>query len=232
MLASPELIVAKAAPAPAFGEAALAKARACDAVVLCQTLRNDFGFALHLLTTHEGCPAARRNVVRCFGSLVEGLSDSMRTLAVLSCEFHGKDYNRFLNAKSTERGAAYQNRIYHSYRIIHEALPKSPLARVPDERWDKLHSCLTIRHRVVHPHCAADLEVTDAEIMLIGDVALEFVRDFDVFAQWHSQKQQKLGWEASGQRKREFRKIGRNETCPCGSQRKYKDCCIAAQWAA
>jgi uncharacterized protein YchJ len=27
-------------------------------------------------------------------------------------------------------------------------------------------------------------------------------------------------------KKRKYRKIGRNDTCPCGSGRKYKKCCL------
>ncbi|MGM9539318.1 SEC-C metal-binding domain-containing protein, partial [Anaerovibrio sp.] len=29
---------------------------------------------------------------------------------------------------------------------------------------------------------------------------------------------------------REGRKIGRNEPCPCGSGKKYKNCCISKEW--
>lgn len=223
--------LALAPPQPDIDESMLAKARTRDAVEVCQTLRRDFLEAMNALIAKDAEPGcARRNVVRCFGSLIEGLTEAMRTVAVVTCEFHGKDYNRFLQAKSIERGAANHTKIYHSYRIIHEALPKSPLARVPDERWDKLHACLEIRNRVVHPRAPADLELSDQDLMLIGNTATEFVRDFDIFAQWHFQKQQKLGWERTGIRRREFRKIGRNEKCPCGSQRKYKDCCAAAQY--
>lgn len=233
MLATADLIVAQAPPQPAIDDSLLAQARTRDVVALCQILRCDFAAAMSAFT-EPGAEhsVAGRNIVRCFGSLIEALSDAMRIVAVTVCEFHGKNYNRFLNAKSTDRGLANFNRIYHSYRIICEALPKSPLARVPDERWDNLHTCLDIRNRIVHPHSSTDLELTPNELMLVAQVAIDFCHDFDVFAQWHGQKQQKLGWEAGGLRKREIPKIGRNEKCPCGSQRKYKNCCAAAQWAA
>ena len=215
-----------------IAESTFAQLRNRDAVQLAMILREDFVAALKALIADAESGAARRAVVRCFGSLIEALADAMRTVAVVTCEFHGKNYNRFVNAKSTERTAANHTRIYHSYRIIHEALPKSPLARVPDQRWDDLHKCLEIRNRVVHPDCVADLEVSDEDLKLITELGAEFARDFDTFAQWHFQKQQKLGWEATGHRQRIVPKVGRNEKCPCGSQRKYKNCCAAAQWAA
>ena len=59
-----------------------------------------------------------------------------------------------------------------------------------------------------------------------------FMEDFQIFAQWQGQRQQKLGWQAPGQRIRQIPKTGRNEKCPCGSQRKYKNCCAAAELAA
>ena len=46
----------------------------------------------------------------------------MRTVAVVCCEFHGKSYNRFLNAKSVDRGLAAQNRIDECDPLLVRAL--------------------------------------------------------------------------------------------------------------
>src|SRR4051794_39368988 len=208
------LVPLAAADQPAIDDSMLAKAKVVAAVELCNVLRSDFAVTLRHLIESGAAPAARRNLVRCFGSLTEGLADAMRSIAVVACEFHGKNYNRFLNAKSVERNIATQNRIESAYRVVHEALPKSPLARVPDQRWDDLHRCLELRNRVTHPRSAAELEITGEELELLTRTAGEFTHDFSVFVQCHAQKQQKLGWEAGGQRVRDIPKVGRNEKCP------------------
>lgn len=217
---------------PRVEESLLARARNASALELYQIIRGDFGDALLQNVQSGSAPSARRALIRCFGSFIDGLSFAMRTVAVNACEFHGKDYNRFLHAKSQERGLPAYNRIFNSYRIVQLCLPRSPLAQVTDQRWDNLHTCLEIRNRVVHPECPADLGVSDTELQLIAQTGSEFMSDFQIFAQWQGQRQQRLGWEAPGQRRRDIPKTGRNEKCPCGSQRKYKNCCAAAQYAA
>ncbi|MDQ6808316.1 MAG: SEC-C metal-binding domain-containing protein [Verrucomicrobiota bacterium] len=214
------------------GRALINHARACDSIGLCNTLKDDFIHALNEMVKSGTAPAERRAVVRCFGSLIEGLASAMTTIAVDTCEFHRTDFNRFLHAKTNERGLATYNRIFASYTVVREFLPHSPLGHVPGKRWDALHRAMEIRNRILHPKASCDLELTNQEMTIIAHTGGQFARDFAVFLEWSSQKQQRLIWEGMAQRRRLLPKTGRNDKCPCGSQRKYKNCCAAAQYAA
>ncbi len=229
-----DMVVALATPPlPDLYEAICAQTRAREAASLGQMLEDDFIAAWQKAEEGGLDPGDRRAVVRCFGSLIDGLANVMRDIAVIACEYHGQEYNRFLDAKSRERTATTLQRISANYRVLYHCLPKSPLARIPDERWTNLRAGLEIRNRVVHPEKPADLEVRDADLALVQTTGMAFVQDFRSFVQWQGQRQQRLGWEAAGgARRRDIPKTGRNAKCPCGSQRKYKNCCAAAQWAA
>lgn len=138
----------------------------------------------------------------------------------------------FLQGKVEERGITTHYRISTTYRLLGEFLPRSPLAATPDALWDDLQAALEIRNRVVHPKRMRDLEVKGEEAMLVAATGDEFCGHLNQFVQWLVQKEQKLVWEHMAERRRLYPKIGRNEKCPCGSELKYKDCCIAATIAA
>jgi len=131
-----------------------------------------------------------------------------------------------------ERGINTYQRSYTSYRLIGEFLPRSPLAATSDALWDDLHTAIEIRNRIVHPRCARDLEVSINGAVLVMKTGDKFSAHLNQFGQWLLQKEQKLVWEHVSERRRLYRKVGRNESCPCGSGRKYKNCCAAAAIAA
>jgi preprotein translocase subunit SecA len=84
---------------------------------------------------------------------------------------------------------------------------------------------LEIRNRVVQPASLAELEVSNKEVELIMQVGFDFYNDLRRFVQWFSQKEQKMIWDLPGKRTRYLSTTGRNQLCPCGSGRKYKNCC-------
>lgn len=198
----------------------------------CRILQTDFIAATDLVYESDLAQPEARAMVRCFGSLIDGLTGSMRSIAIATCKLYGQPLNPFLQEKAEERSLAIYHRIYTTYRLLSEFLPRSPLAATPDSLWDDLHTALDIRNRVVHPKGVRDLEVTAVETMLVEDTGKEFCRDLNQFAQWLLQKEQRLAWEHMIERRRIYPKIGRNEKCPCGSGRKYKNCCVAAALAA
>jgi hypothetical protein len=199
----------------------------------CRVLQTDFISASQIVC-HSGLAAQSeaRAMIRCFGSLIDGLTGSMRSIAIKTCKLFGRPLNPFLQEKTEERTITTYHRIQTSYRLIGEFLPRSPLAAATDELWDDLHSAIEIRNRVVHPKCAKDLEVTPTEALLVAEIGDEFCRHLNQFVQWLIQKEQKLVWEHVVERRRLYPKIGRNEKCPCGSGRKYKSYCAAAATAA
>lgn len=195
-------------------------------------LQADFIIATELVYAAEFGATESRAMMRAFGSLIDGLSRVMQEIAVSTAELFGGHLNRFLQEKTCDRSTSTYQRIYNSYRLVTEFLPKSPLARLSDQRWRELHHAIDIRHRIVHPTCFADVQTDHREAMLVINVGNAFLRDFAEFVQWFQHKKQKLLWEHVIERRRLIPKTGRNEKCPCGSQRKYKNCCAAAQYAA
>jgi hypothetical protein len=196
---------------------------------LCNALKADFLDALDRVIADQNIGVARRAVVRCFGSLIDGVTASMRFAAIALCQTFGEPLNPFLQEKTGERHISTHQRIYSIYRLIADFLPKSPLSHVPDSRWDDLRRALEIRNRVVHPTALTDLELTVDEMKLILQAGNDFYRDYAQFTQWFGRREQEMFWELPGTRKRYLKKIGRNEPCPCGSQRKYKNCCGVGQ---
>ncbi len=195
----------------------------------CRILQTDFFEATEVLYGNGlSAQSEARALIRCFGSLIDGLTGSMRNIAIMTCKLFGRPLNPFLREKAEERTITTYHRIHTSYRLIGEFLPRSPLASVTDALWDDLRAAIEIRNRVVHPKCAKDLEVTETEALLVAEIGDEFCRHVNQFVQWLRQKEQKLVWEHLVERRRLYPKIGRNEKCPCGSSRKYKNCCAAA----
>ncbi len=192
---------------------------------LCDVLKEDFRDALTRVADRGVQPGDCRAVVRCFGSLIDALSANMRKAAIEVCTAFGEPLNPFLQDKTAERHLSTHQRIYSIYRLIADFLPQSPLAHLPDSRWDELHRALEIRNRIVHPTCTADLELTKREVAAVVSAGLNFYGDHCRFVQWFSQKEQKMLWDLPGTRRRFIEKTGRNEPCPCGSKRKYKHCC-------
>ncbi len=169
-----------------------------------------------------------RAMVHCFGSLLDGLTGAMRTIAVATCRLFGRPLNPFLQEKAEERNITAHRRVYTTYRLLAEFRPGSPLATTSDALWDDLHTAIEIRNRITHPKSARDLEVSGVDGMLVSEIGDEFNSHLNKFAHWLMQKEQKLIWEHTVERRRLYRKVGRNEPCPCGSGTKHKDCCLRA----
>jgi uncharacterized protein YecA (UPF0149 family) len=74
--------------------------------------------------------------------------------------------------------------------------------------------------------------VTEEEAQRVAEMGDALNEHMNKFAHWLMQKEEKLLWDHMAERRRIYRKIGRNEPCPCGSRKRYKDCCIAAAIAA
>jgi hypothetical protein len=73
------------------------------------------------------------------------------------------------------------------------------------------------------------LELLDAHERLGGDLAPEVRERVDGWlAEWAARQRRSQEGGAPAWR----RKVGRNEPCPCGSGKKYKKCCLAADEAA
>ncbi len=198
----------------------------------CRILQSDYIAASALVYKSGLAQPKARAMIRCFGSLIDGLTGSMRSVAIATCRLFGRPLNPFLQDKVEERGINIYTRIYTSYRLIGEFLPRSPLAATSDALWDDLHATIEIRNRIVHSKCTQDLEVSPSDAMLVAATGDEFNRHVNQFAHWLVQKERKLVWEHVIERRRLYRKIGRNEQCPCASGRKYKNCCVAAAMAA
>jgi hypothetical protein len=196
---------------------------------LCNALKEDFRDAIERVIADQNSGPAQRAVVRCFGSLIDGLTRSMRFIAVDLCHVLDEPLNPFLQEKTGERHISTHQRIYSIYRLLADFLPKSPLAHLPDSRWDQLRRALEIRNRIVHPATLADLELTVPEMKTVMGAGQDFFSDYRQFIQWCMAKEQQMLWEIPGTRKRWLKKIGRNEPCPCGSKRKYKNCCGVGQ---
>jgi hypothetical protein len=192
---------------------------------LCHAIKEDYRDALERFVADQANGFAQRALVRCFGSLIDGVTASMRFAAIALCEALGEPLNPFLQEKTAERHLSTHQRIYSIYRLVAQFVPRSPLSHLPDSRWDELRRALETRNRVVHPAITGDLDLTHQEMVLISHTAHSFYRDYRQFIQWFGQREQEMLWEIPGTRKRFLKKIGRNEPCPCGSQRKYKNCC-------
>jgi|GEM_PF-5062190 len=196
---------------------------------LCNALKEDFRDSLDRVIADQDNVFARRAVVRCFGSLIDGLTRSMRFIAVDLCHVLDEPLNPFLQEKTGERHLSSHQRIYSIYRLLADFLPKSPLANLPDSRWDQLRHALEIRNRIVHPALLTDLDLTNPEMKTVMGAGHDFFSDYRQFIQWCQAREQQMLWDIPGTRKRWLKKIGRNEPCPCGSQRKYKNCCGVGQ---
>ena len=73
------------------------------------------------------------------------------------------------------------------------------------------------------------VELLDAQERLGAVLAPELRERLDGwFAEWDARHRRTKAADASVQRK----KVGRNDPCPCGSGKKYKKCCLAADEAA
>ncbi len=200
---------------------------------LCRILQTDYIAACEILSYHAELPQAEaRAMVHCFGSLIDGVSSAMRRVAIATCRLFHQPLNPFLQEKATERGTTTHHRIYTSYRLIGEFLPRSPLAALDDGFWDELHAGIEIRNRIVHPRSAADLELSLGDALLVTTLGDEFCDHVNKFLHWLMQKEQKLISGHLVEARRLYPKIGRNEKCPCHSGRKYKNCCAAAAMTA
>jgi hypothetical protein len=187
-------------------------------------IRQDFIQACKDLTANPS-PYASRNVVRCFGSLVDGLANTMMEVAVDCCNVWNRPLNPFLHAKANGRETSLLYRIQTAYRLISEFLPDSPLARVGDERWNALQTSLALRNRVTHPATIAGLEVGEGELVILMNTATAFLQDLAAFCYWSTQAEQEM-FNRTVRRRIVFApSAGRNDPCPCGKLKKFKYCC-------
>ncbi len=218
---------------PRVDKSTRARERNSGALELGGILKADFTKALEVLARGPGEPANRRALVRCFGSLIDGLANAFLTIADVVRQSQGHRPDPVRQEEPEDLSTSVLLRIGSSYRILCRYLPKSPLTRLSGTRRDDLKACVEIRNRVVHPDTPADLEVTDSNLRLITEVARRFIGDFATFARWQAERQPTPGGEclSSGCRKR-HRGGRRFRKCPCGSDRKYKNCCAAAPRAA
>lgn len=170
-----------------------------------------------------------RAIVWAFGPLIDGLANTMRSIAVAAAKFFGRSLNPFLQDRVADRSTSTHHRIVTNYRLAQELLPEAPIFAVSDSRWDEVQAAIQIRNRVVHPKCLDDLTVSQADLDLIMTQAVQFLQDYAQFFQWLLQKEQKFIWQHMQRRRRLVPKQGRNAPCDCGSGKKYKHCCAAAQ---
>jgi hypothetical protein len=215
-------------------ESALARQRTKGALELGRILTADFEAALAMLM-HPGAQACdRRALVRCFGSVIDGLANALCTIGGVVSASEGRQLS-ILPERCAEPTAAILRRICFGYTTISRCGPHSPLSNLQARRWDELKTCLDIRNRVVHPETPSDLEISQTNVRLITEVASQFIRDFQALARWQAARPSRLGSEDRGaklrrnNRRRGGRRFGK---CPCGSGRKHKNCCRVVQSAA
>ena len=166
----------------------------------------DFDYAKDELARNDS-GYARRNLVRCFGSLLDVHAAILREV---SCEYGNvlqKPQNKFLREKSGARGTTASFRVKASYRLVAELMPESPFARVDAVRWERLHSALEVRNRVLHPNTVSGMTVSDKELHLILATTAEFLDDLEAFFRLCQLHSQKLFLATSDQRVRIIAKI-------------------------
>ena len=82
----------------------------------------------------------------------------------------------------------------------------------------------------MHPTKVEDLKISDPtkDKNEFGDLVeslTELMHDFEAFWVWFFNEMQRRIEQLGARSKRLYRKIGRNEPCPCGRKAKFKDCC-------
>jgi hypothetical protein len=177
------------------------------------------------------CGYARRNVVRCFGSLVDVLAAILRDVSFEMGEGLGRPRNQFLRDKSGGRGTTASFRVKASYRLVAELVPQSVFARIDPVRWEQLHHAFEVRNRVLHPNSMAGMRVSDMELGLIQATAAEFLNDLQEFFRLCESHSQKLFQSSSDQRVRVIGKI-RMKDASLGYDRREIERCSTAPLAA
>jgi hypothetical protein len=198
-----------------------------NALDLCALLQADFLVAWHRVTESDFEENEARALVRCFGSLLDGLTTGMRGIAVATCKLFNRPLNPFLQDKVEERTITSYHLIFTSYRLIGEFLPGSPLSSISDQVWNELRKAIEIRNRIMHPKETRDMTLSSDETIAMR-TGKEFHELFNKFHVWFMEKQQKLVMPHVVTYRRMFPKPGRNKPCPCGSDFSYKDCCFKA----
>lgn len=167
-----------------------ARRRQSAAIELGKTLRADFDHAVIALRELGAPDATRRALVRCFGSLIDGLANALGAMAQTT--IGSSKRRRRQRDKVADPTACILHRISISYRLIGRTLAASPITHLHARRWEDLKTCLDIRNRVVHPQTPSDLEITDRNIRLLTEVAGEFISDFERLAQWQTEREAHL----------------------------------------
>lgn len=196
-----------------------------DAIALGHMLKADFELAVATLASAEAEPAHRRALVRCFGSLLDGMANALRHIAETGCRRECGPRRDLQTA--ADPTAPVLQRIGLSYRTIARSLARSPLTSLGGKRWDDLHAAVEIRNRVAHPQATCDLGISGNNVALITEVARHLIRDFDTLAQWQSAQPSRGVTSAlatPGRRRRRQRGRIRNRLCACGSGRKARHC--------
>lgn len=195
-----------------------------DAIALGHMLKADFELAVATLASAEAPPAHRRALVRCFGSLLDGLANALRHIAETGCR---RECGPRPDLQTADPTSPVLQRIGLSYRIIARSL-RSPLRSLDGKRWDDLHAAVEIRNRVAHPQATCDLGISRNNVALITEVARHLIRDFETLAQWQSAQPSRAVTSAPatpGRRPRRKRSGIRYRLCACGSGRKARNCC-------
>jgi hypothetical protein len=196
------------------------------ALKLGQVAKADFYHAKEDLANND-CGYTRRNLVRCFGSLLDVLAAILREVSCEMGDVFEKPQNRFLREKSGARGTTASFRVKASYRLVAQMMPESPFARVDPSRWERLHCALEVRNRVLHPDTVSGMSVSDGELRLIVTTAAEFLDDLDAFfglCQLHSQE---LFQATNGRRVRIFAKIRLTDHSLGSSGKEIEQTCTA-----
>jgi hypothetical protein len=190
-------------------KATAARRRQSAAIELGRTLRADFDHAVTALRQFGAPDATRRALVRCFGSLIDGLANAIGAMAESAT--NTSDRRHPPHDKFAEPTDCILHRINISYRIIGRTFPASPLSNLHGRRWYDLKTCLEIRNRVVHPETPSDLEITDRNIRLLTEVAGDFISDFEALAQWQAERQARRATPNPERRRRRKRNRARRQ---------------------
>jgi hypothetical protein len=175
---------------PRVDQSTGARSQDCTAIELGQILKADFELAVATLALGEDQAAHRRALVRCFGSLLDGLANALRYVAETACSRESRQL-RDLRVGADARVPVLQ-RIDVSYRVIVRGLSGSPLTSLGGKRWEDLRAAVEIRNRVAHPQTPCDLGITGSNVGVIIQVAQQLISDFETLARWQSRRQPHL----------------------------------------
>jgi hypothetical protein len=128
---------------------------------------------------HQDCGYTRRNFVRCFGSLLDALTTIFRDVSEGLADALDRPRNGFLSEKSRARGTTSTFRVRATFRLVAGVTRQPAFTQLDLARWERLHSAVEVRNRILHPDATSSLAVPEAELRLIDTVAAEFIADLE-----------------------------------------------------